>query len=346
MHFMKKYFFRSRYLILFLTTTVLGDSSNPPAPQLNLETETEPTFFVSKGLDPDGSLVINYQRGLNYAIDYFGNYGPFYIYLLGPGNESDLRDIYRKRARSRVIPGNAIFERQQIEDFLDRPNTVEEINAALVGQATGGLTWSAPEKRVYEDVTTNATERVKDPIENTWGALHEYHHVFQVAHSDSYQERSSEANLNSWMLEGMATYSSAKFMERMGLADFKQYMMALRVSGANIGHPGINEFLARVKDFRLDSESHWDQGNAPQVYYMLGAWATAYLIHLQKIDEETVLKHWYLDVLKHGKTRAFTDHMKLTPKAFYLKFDAFIRQSDDEVVRIFDSQPENITICE
>lgn len=341
---MKKNLICVRYLFLWFTTIALAEADNTVSLKLNQETDIKPTIFVSEGLDQDGSLVAYYRRGLTYAIDYFGNYGPYYIYLLGPGNESNLTDIYRKRAQSRVVSESALSEQEQIEAFLNRPNTVEEMKAVLEGKAAGGLTWSDPERRVYEDVTTNATERARDPIENTWGALHEYHHVFQVAHSDSYQERSGEANFNSWMLEGMATYSSAKFMGKMGLTDFKQYMRALRVSGANIGRPGINEFLASDKDFRLDDESYWEEGLAPQVYYMLGAWATAYLIHVQKIDEETVLKHWFMDVLEHGKTKAFTDHMKLTPEAFYLKFDAFIRQPDEVVMKIFDVPPTNNSI--
>jgi hypothetical protein len=305
-------------------------------PKLNQETEVEPSFFVADGLDRDGSLVKNYRRGLDYAIDYFGNYGPFNIYLLGPENEQSVRDIYRERAKTRVIPGNETSEEEQVEAFLRQSNIVKEIDAVLAGESTGGLTWSSPEKRVYEDVTTNARERSNDPIENTSGALHEYHHVFQVAHSDSYDDRSSDRNLNSWMLEGAASYSAALFTERLGLTDFKQYMLDLRTSGANIGRPGINEFLSESKDYELDKESYWEEGAYPQVYYMLGAWATAYLIHVQGIPEVTVFKDWYLDVLPLGKEAAFTKHMKMAPKEFYAKFDAFIRQSDDEVMEIFN----------
>lgn len=142
------------------------------------------------------------------------------------------------------------------------------------------------------------------------------------------------------MLEGAATYSSAKFMDQLGLTDFKKYMLDLRTSGANIGRPGINDFLSEAKACQLDKETYWDEGTSPQVYYMLGAWATAYLIHVQGIDEITVLKDWYLDVLTVGKTSAFTKHMRMTPEVFYAKFDRFIRQADNEVMKIFeDDQP-------
>ncbi len=299
------------------------------------ETEIEPVFLVADGLNSDGSLVANYRRGLRYAIDYFGNYGPYYIYLLGPDSEQNIRDIYRKRGEIRANPNASASVEEQIAEFLARPNVVSEIEAVLSGKAHGGLTWTPDPPLLFEDVTTNAKGRAKNPIENTWGALHEYHHVFQIAHCDTKQERTSDHHINSWMAEGMATYSSAKFMENLRLIDFKDYMLELRTSGANIGRPGINEFLASTKTWRLDDESYWEQGGSAQVYYMLGAWATAYLIHVRGVDEVTVLKHWYHDIPRIGKSVAFEKHMGLSLADFYQQFALFIKQSDDAVMKIF-----------
>ena len=230
------------------------------------ESESKPVILVADGLNADGSLVKNYRRGLSYAIDYFGNYGPYYVYLLGPGNEKSVRDIFRKRAESRVDPNSSTKSEEQIAEFLQRPNVISEIEAVLAGKAEGGLTWTQPPHKIYEDVTTNASEREKNPIENTWGALHEYHHVFQVAHCDSRKDRTSDQNFCSWMAEGMATYSSAKFMENLKLVDFKRYMLELRLNGSNIGRPGINDFISERKTFRLDDESYWEEGGSAQVY--------------------------------------------------------------------------------
>jgi len=321
-------------LVAGLFARAEGDNSN-----FAKETEVQPVFHVAEGLNADGSLVANYERGLDYAIDYFGNYGPYHIYLLGAKSEASVRAIYRERAATRVDPNSAEPAAKQIDAFLARSNVVEEIDAALKGKAEGGLTWSQPPVRVYEDVTTNATGREWDPIENTWGALHEYHHVFQIAHCDTSQARTSDRHFCSWMAEGMATYSSAKFMENLGLTDFKKYMLELRVSGANIGRPGLNEFLSEGKTVRLDDETYWEEGNSAQVYYMLGAWATAYLIHGLGVDEKTVLKKWYADILRIGKSAAFENHMGLKLGPFYERFDAFIRQSDQEVMRMFDRAP-------
>lgn len=337
-----------KHILLTTIAAVLlmgcGPSGDPP-PQahstkddrqdLTLQTDIEPVLFVADGLNADDSLVKNYLRGLKYAIDYFGNYGPYYIYLLGPDNEQSIRDIYLKRAESRANPSSLTAVEDQIEGFLKRPNIVAEIDAVLAGKAEGGLTWSEPPRRVYEDVTTNAKGRENDPIENTWGALHEYHHVFQIAHCDSYQERTSDRNLNSWMAEGMATYSSARFMENLNLIDFKSYMLELRKTGGNIGELGINDFISGEGTWHLDDETYWKTGGAAQVYYMLGAWATAYLIHVQGVTEVIVLKSWYFDIPRIGKSAAFEKHMGLSLEEFYTEFNAFINRSNDEVMKIY-----------
>lgn len=313
-----------------------AQKNDPAAPDVEAVTSVEPVLFVADGLNADGSLVRNYQRGLRYAIDYFGNYGPYYVYLLGPDSEQSIREIYRQRALTRTNPDSPFLTaEEQVEKFLNRPNVVTEMRSVLAGRAEGGLTWTQEPPILYEDVTTNAKGREKDPVENTWGALHEYHHVFQMAHCDTRQERTSEKNINSWMAEGMATYSSALFMENLGLIDFRDYMLKLRTSGANISRPSVNEFLATTQNWQLHNEGYWEQGGAAQVYYMLGAWATAYLIHVQRINEVVVLRDWYYDIPRIGKSASFRKHMGLSLAEFYRKFDDFIRQTDAEVMEIF-----------
>ena len=313
----------------------LAFAEKPQQTQSRLS-KTPPKIIVAKGLNADGSLLKNYRRGLDYAIDYFGNYGPYYVYLLAPGDEDDIRAIYQRRAETRINRNSSESPKRQVRQFLNQNSITEEIRSVLAGRSEGGLTWTQDSPILYEDVTTNATQREKDPVENTWGALHEYHHVFQMAHCDTKFDRDSDKNLNSWMSEGMASYSSAKFMENLGLIDFQQYMLELRTSGGNIGRPGIKEFLEENPDWNLAGEQYWEEGGAPQVYYMLGAWATAYLIHVQGIEEKVVLRDWYYDIPRLGKAAAFEKHMGLTLADFYRKFARFTQQPDPIVMAIFD----------
>lgn len=324
-------------LTSMLSTGCVGNNKN-----IHNETKNKPIIFVAEGLNNDGSLVKNYKRGLDYAIDYFGNYGPYYVYLMGPSNKQNILDIYLSRAKTRATPIPSSSRRKQIEEFLKRPNVTSEIEAVLEGKEEGGLTWSESPVRVYEDVTTNATERENNPIENTWGALHEYHHVFQIAHCDSYEKRTSDKNLNSWMTEGGATYSSAKFMENLNLVDFRKYMLELLKNGGNISQIGINDFLLSGKEWNLDNETYWEKDYFPQVYYMLGAWATAYLIHVEGAKEITVLKNWYFDVPRIGKSAAFEKHMGLSLNKFYSKFDSFIRQPTEDLMNIFKDKKQKL----
>ena len=298
--------------------------------------DSKPTFHIAKWLNDDGSLLKYYKRGLDYAVNYFGNYGPYHIYLFGPEHEKSVRAMFKERAMSRIDPNSKETVEDQVDEFLSRPNVVEEIKSILAGESSGGLTWTLGPIRIYEDITTNATERAKRPIENTWGAMHEYHHVFQIAHSAAEQERTADKNSCSWMREGMATYSSAKFMENLKFIDFREYMLELRKFGANISRPGINEFIKKNPKYRLDNETYWDEGGAPQVYYMIGAWATAYLIHAKGIDEKVVLRDWWYDIVPMGKAAAFKKHMKISLEDFYKEFDSFIRKSDKEVMKIFE----------
>ena len=124
-------------------------------------------------------------------------------------------------------------------------------------------------------------------------------------------------------------------MENLGLIDFKDYMLQLRKTGGNIGRPGINEFLTTTKGWQLENETYWDSEVAAPVYYMLGAWATAYLIHVPGVDEVVVLKSWYEDIPRIGKSAAFKKHMGVSLSDFYKKFSLFIIQSDDAVMKIF-----------
>ncbi len=60
----------------------VGSKPNPGRENLTaLKSDVAPVFLVAEGLNADGSLIENYKRGLRYAADYFGNYGPYYIYL-------------------------------------------------------------------------------------------------------------------------------------------------------------------------------------------------------------------------------------------------------------------------
>ena len=162
---------RPSFVLTFLM--VFGIAGMAPAEEAEKKSDASiipaPTLIVADGLNTDGSLVENYRRGLDYAIDYFGNYGPYYVYLLSSDSEESVRQIYLQRAKTGSIEIQKISNaKEQVDEFLKRHNVINEIKAVLAGKAEGGLTWTQNPPILYEDVTTNAKGREKDPLENTW----------------------------------------------------------------------------------------------------------------------------------------------------------------------------------
>ena len=99
--------------------------------------DSKPTFHISKGLNDDGSLLKYYKRGLDYAVNYFGNYGPYHVYLFGPEDEKSVRSMFKERAMSRIDPNSKETVETQVDEFLSRPNVVEEIKSILAGESAG-----------------------------------------------------------------------------------------------------------------------------------------------------------------------------------------------------------------
>ena len=81
------------YLVLPLcfSTALMAEEFKEPKKNSEGTSGVAPVILVADGLNADGSLIENYQRGLRHAIDYFGNYGPYYVYLLGPDSEQSVR---------------------------------------------------------------------------------------------------------------------------------------------------------------------------------------------------------------------------------------------------------------
>ena len=119
--------------LLCPAATVTGQSNTQNTSQRS--SNPKPVLRIAKGLNNDGSLAKYYQRGLDYAIKYFGNHGPYFVYLLGPDSEQSVRDIYSQRARSRVDPNSKQSAMEQMEAFLEQPNIRAEIQAVLSGKA-------------------------------------------------------------------------------------------------------------------------------------------------------------------------------------------------------------------
>ena len=104
--------------------------------------DSKPTFHIAKGLNDDGSLLKYYKRGLDYAVNYFGNYGPYHIYLFGPEHEKSVRAMFKERAISRIDPNS--------KETVDKAMNAYEIDSAMRNELLDLYKILSPFKEVPE----------------------------------------------------------------------------------------------------------------------------------------------------------------------------------------------------
>ena len=194
-------------------------------------------------------------RGYDGARDYFGAYGPVFVYMMGPTSEESNRKIWELRAHRKAVFDACYPVEQQVDDVYDNPHGSEELDAAITGE--GG----------YFSISGNSScNPIMDMMmvnrragEVCGVVLHEYNHIFQVAHALTH-ERDFDYSLSSWIMEGQATYSSALFGERTGWGPpFVDLMMGMKEYGRNTSPEGIDAFLAANDTFDLADESDWER---------------------------------------------------------------------------------------
>jgi hypothetical protein len=283
---------------------------------------------ITEGFDADGALQARFWEAYNYSRDYFGAYGPVYVYFMGPTSEESNNDIWHLRAERRAIPEACYPVESQVDDFFDNPFGSEELDAANSGDngyfSISGNSGCNP----LMDLMMINPEL--DGIRTI--TMHEYNHIFQVGHMLSH-DRDSDYGLSSWIMEGQATYSAARFGDETGWGpDFADLMMSMKKSGGNVSPDGIDDFLAANRSFDLEAEIYWERSDfsAAAVYYQLGSWAWAYLVHELDDNVDKVLKDFIQDVPVMGREASFQLHFDRTMDAFFEEFAVFVQGSDEE----------------
>lgn len=291
---------------------------------------------ITKGFDTNGQIQAQFWEAYTYAQDYFGHYGPVYVYVMGPGNATSNDRIWKLRGQRRAVVDACTPVAFQVDDFLADPYATEELEAANNGSP--GLFSISGNSGCNPLMDMMLINPRLDEVRTI--TLHEAHHIFQVAHSLTH-DRDSEYGLNSWIMEGQATYSAARFGSDTGWGpDFADLMMDMKHFGGNVSPQGIDAFLAANPTFDLADESYWQQPDltaAAAVYYQLGAWAWAWLVHDQGGDVDKVLKAYIQDVPTLGKSAAFQQHFGRSMDDFFAEFAVFVQGDDDAWRAILES---------
>ena len=293
------------------------------------------TCNITAGYDEDGTLQARFWEIYESAQAYFGAFGPVYIYFMGPTDVASNQLIWELRAQRRAIVDACYPVEQQVYAFLNQNQQgVAELEAANTGdQVFAGISDNGGCQPLMDFTAINL--RLDDLPGITW---HEYNHIFQISHFGT-NDRSSDFGPSSWIMEGQATYSTAKFGEIAGWGDsFESAMMAMKAYGGNISPIGIDAFLADEDTFDFEDESYWERDDfaAPAIYYMLGAWAWAYLVHEVGGDYDIALKDFIVDIAELGKAASFEKHFGRTLDEFYAEFALFIQGDDDAWRAILD----------
>lgn len=283
---------------------------------------------ITEGFDSDGAIQEQFWEAYNYSRDYFGAYGPVYVYFMGPTSEESNEDIWHLRAERRAVVDACYPVERQVDDFFDNPYGTEELDAANSGE--GGYFSISGNSGCNPLMDLMMVNPRLDEVRTI--TMHEYHHIFQVAHMRTH-DRDSDYGLNSWIMEGQATYSAARFGDETGWGyDFVDLMMGMKEYGGNVSPEGIDDFLAANDGFVLADESYWerDDFSAAAVYYQLGAWAWAYLVHELDGEVDIALKDFIHDVPAMGREASFQLHFDRTMEEFFVEFAAFTEGNDDE----------------
>ncbi len=286
------------------------------------------TCNITEGFDADGAIQARFWEAYNYSRDYFGAYGPVYVYFMGPTSEESNNDIWHLRAERRAVEDACYPVENQVDDFFDNPFGSEELDAANSGE--GGyfsISGNSGCNPLMDLMMINPKRSEVRAI-----TIHEYNHIFQVAHILTH-DRDSDYGLNSWIMEGQATYSAARFGDETGWGpDFVSQMMSIKNAGGNISPEGIDDFLADNDSFDLEDESYWESSDfsAAAVYYQLGSWAWAYLVHAMDDNVDKVLKDFIKDVPTMGRDASFQLHFDRTMDDFFVEFADFVQGSDEE----------------
>ena len=283
---------------------------------------------ITEGFDSNGKIQAQFWEAYNYSRDYFGAYGPVYVYFMGPTSEESNAEIWQLRAQRRAIVDACYPVEEQVEDFYGNPHGAEELDAANSGE--GGFFSISGNSNCNPLMDLMMVNPKRGEVRTI--TMHEYNHIFQVAHTLTH-ERDSDYGLNSWIMEGQATYSAAWFGHQTGWgSDFVDLMMGMKAYGGNVSPEGIDAFLAENSSFDLADESYWSRPDfsAAAVYYQLGAWAWAYLVHDVGGDVDLVLKDFIRDVPMMGRSASFEKYFGRSMEDFFAEFAEFVKGSDAE----------------
>ncbi len=266
------------------------------------------------------------REGVDAGREYFGNYGPVFVYILGHEDKRLSSEAFHRRLVAEYCKHRGAGVKKRREECRDGPGA-ELIKKAISGRGDAYLSFVGDTDPPLAELVFINPHQFRDPYLYTRG-IHEYTHVFQRAFPST----------PTWMTEGGAEFFACYLGEKKGWAKLRRDMAkfmknAQRAKDAKLG----------IKDMEdVDEVSPAVKKYYRHLAYDAGAWAFALMIHKSKSRSiAEVPKKFYPLVAKVGWQRALAQYAQVDNKqAFYRAFDAFLKLPLDEQLKMLEGLKE------
>ncbi|MEM7234660.1 MAG: hypothetical protein AAF517_20950 [Planctomycetota bacterium] len=303
---------------LCFCSTALADEKPKAKPKRLRRIDDAPVYVRNKADRSKWPRRI--REGIDATRKYFGNYGPVYVYLLGPEDKKlNTKEFHRK-----IVETYCKNRAQGDPDRLAacRARTAKELTEkALKGRGDAYLSYVDSTKPPIAELVFINPHEFHDPYICTRG-IHEYTHVYQKAFPRQ----------PTWMTEGGAEFFAAYLGEKHGWASFRKAMKGYLENARRVEDPKLG--IEHMED--VDKVSPSVKKYYRHLAYDSGAWAFAYLIHRSKhrriSDVKTV---FYPLVAKHGWEKAVARFAQVKDKReFYEGFREFAKRPLAELLDV------------
>ena len=315
-------------MLAFALTGLLQQSATPadedrPARYLKRQ-QAPPTYTRNKADESKWPSMI--RNGIDAGRDYFGNYGPVYVYILGHKDKSLNSDSFHNELVE------AYCRRRKLRDSKSQENCVDRFSRELINKARSGrgdayLSYVNEADTAFAELVFINPHEFRDPYLHTRG-IHEYTHVFQRAYPKT----------PTWMTEGCAEFFASYLGEKHGWAGFRSDMREYLRNVRRIEDPKLG--IVDMED--VDKVTPEVKKYYRHLAYDSGAWAVAFIILESESRKASAIRsQLYPLVASKGWEAAMVEFSKSDSKRdFYERFERYMNRTEAELLESLEQIKE------
>ena len=303
-----------------------------PSDRVFVPIDAEPTYHRLSGYDSRWQEQI--RDGIEMARRYWGSYGPTHVWVVGAERGQAIEDSAKEAFLEEYCRWRIAGTDRTMGDCRGHA-TERFIDVAERGDPEAYLSWvdefNQPEAElvfINVDRWYHEDEPIPDPILR---GIHEYTHVFQMAHG----------SMPTWMMEGAAVFSEGWIPWREGRCDFdvvEQRMRRLMERFRRMDAPDLT--IADMED--VDTAPDAVRRYHRELAYDAGAWAVVFLIHQSPSASVSAFRDEFCPMVAElGWETALDRYLGIEGKeAFYRAFELFLSAPlDTQLVVLGELRP-------